>query len=296
MAEIVRIRHPLRQSRLFRVSTRKKLAGILGITVQDLQLLLRMEQPYSERQIVIERNGKIKTRDIQEPRGILRPVHERVATLLSRIEPPGFLFCPVKRRSYVSNAMQHLCGREIRTLDIQAYFPSTPKTRVFWFFHKIMECNTDVSIILARLLTVHDRLATGSTASPILSFYAFYDMWQCIAAHADAAGCILTVYMDDVTLSGDIVPDRLMWAVRQEIHKRGLVYHKEKRFQTGIAEITGVLLRDGKAMIPNRQYLKAFRLRADLRAATSSEEAGWINCRLTGLIAQRRQIEVPMKK
>jgi hypothetical protein len=51
-------------------------------------------------------------------RGDLRPIHIAVRKALSRIEPPDFLFCPVKRRSYVSNAAQHISAKEVRTLRL----------------------------------------------------------------------------------------------------------------------------------------------------------------------------------
>ena len=132
-----------------------------------------MERPYIQRTIDTGKNGKVKMRDVAEPRGALRPIHERVGALLYRIEPPDFLFCPVRSRSYVDNAKIHVSSAHVRTLDTKSYFPSTPQSRVYWFFSTIMECSMDVSVMLARLLTVDGHLATGSTVSPILSFYAF---------------------------------------------------------------------------------------------------------------------------
>lgn len=284
-------RYPLQASRLFRLTTRRSLAVLLGITERDLQAVLRMERPYSERQTEIERNGKIKIRDIQEPRGALRPIHDRMRTLLSRIEPPDFLFCPVKGRSYVSNATRHLGAQQVRTLDIKAYFPSTPTIRIYWFFNHVMECSNDVSIILARLLTVNGHLATGSTASPILSFFAFYDMWNNIAALTKEANCTLSVYMDDVTISGPSVSEGLIWQIKRQIHSRGLQYHKQKNYYNGVAEVTGVLLRDGKAMIPNRQHQKAHILRTKLRDGLAKEQETILVRRLAGLKSQRKQIE-----
>jgi hypothetical protein len=127
-------RHPLPQSRLYAVQSRAKLAEIFGLTRVTLDAALAAERPYNERSIEITRNGKTKVRVIQEPRGALRAIHITVRKMLSRIDPPDFLFCPVKRRSYVSNAARHIGAKEIRTLDIHAYFPSTPRHRVYWFF------------------------------------------------------------------------------------------------------------------------------------------------------------------
>ncbi len=121
-------RHPLDQSRLYSIHSRARFAALFGLTRHTLDELLTMDRPYSKRVLEEKRKGKVKLRPIQEPRGPLRPIHVVVRKALSRIQPPDFLFCPVKRRSYVSNAAQHVGAKEIRTLDIQTYFASTPES------------------------------------------------------------------------------------------------------------------------------------------------------------------------
>lgn len=284
-------RHPLNQSIFFRVKTRAKLASIFGIAVPDLRALGRLERPYNQWVMEEKKKGKVKLRPIQEPRGPLRPVHERVGSLLSKIEPPDFLFCPVKRRSYISNAAHHLGAKQVRTLDIKNFFPSTPEHRVFWFFQHVMECESDVAAILAQLLTVDGHLATGSAASPILAFFAFYDMWQNISALVTSARCTLSVYIDDIAISGDVVPDGLIWEIQKQIHSRGLKYHKERHFLGGTAEVTGVVLRNGKTLLPNRQHLKAYLARQALLEAKDPDSKAAIAQTLAGLRSQRKQIE-----
>jgi hypothetical protein len=279
--------HPLNQSALYHVTTRLKLAKQLALTPAELEQACR-HGGYSDREI-ITKNGK--RRRIQEPRGVLRKIHGRAALLLSRIEAPQFLYCPVKGRSYVTNAKRHAEGKEIRKLDIQSYFDSTPRRRVYWFFHSIMHCAPDVSAILARLLTVNDHLATGSPASPILSFYAFYDMWQNIANLSAQHGFVMTVYMDDITLSGETIPERYMWEIRKAIVNAGLRYHKERRFIGETAEVTGVVLRSGEMLLPNRQHRKAHALREQLRNVVDLEEKIKAERQLRGLLSQRHQVE-----
>jgi hypothetical protein len=55
-------------------------------------------------------------------------------------------------------------------------------------------------------------------------------------------GCLLTVYFDDVTLSGETVPGEFIWNVRQLIHRAGTCYHKEKHYVGRPVEITGVIV------------------------------------------------------
>lgn len=284
--------HTLDQSPLYKLRTRKKLADLLQITLLQLHQIVDFETVYREREIETKKsNGKIKVRLTQEPRGSLRTVHERMKRLLSRIEPPGFLFCPVKRRSYVDNAAAHAGASEIRTVDVKDYFTSTLRRRVFWFFNTVMQCEADVAAILAHLLTVNGHVATGSPVSPILCFYSFYDMWHEIAGLASANGCKVTVYMDDLTVSGAVVPEWLMWEIRQRIHCRGLRYHKERRFTGGFGEVTGVVLRDGKTILPNRQRKRAHEIAVQIRDVPDGKEREGLQRRLSGLRAQRRQVE-----
>lgn len=283
--------HPLNQSRFYAVRSRAKLAAFFGLTRETLNELLKADRPYSERSLSLTRNGKTKVRQIQEPRNGLRPVHKTVMQALSRIEPPDFLFCPVKRRSYVGNAARHVEAKEIRTLDISNYFASTPRHRVYWFFSSVMKCSPDVASILAKLLTVDGHLATGSTVSPILSFFAFYDMWHDINNISTAAGCTLSVYVDDLTISGEVVPERVVWEVRKRIDSCGLIYHKEKHFIGGSGEVTGAFIENGLLKLPNRQHKKAHETRMRLLEATDPDEIAQLESVQRGLSEQRKQIE-----
>lgn len=286
MAKIV-VRYSLDRSPFYKLTTRRKLAILLGMSERDLQTRYNDPNGYQRWD---QTDAKGKVRSIQCPRQALRRIHERVRDLLMRIEPPGFLFCPVKRRSYVANAAHHAGAQEFRTLDVKAYFPSTPSRRVYWFFHSVMGCSVDVAAILTKLLTVDEHLATGSPVSPVLAFYAFYDTWMAVAALATAAGCKLTVYVDDATVSGVAIPAGLMWAIRQRIYGSGLRYHKQRHFGGGCAQVTGVILRnDGSLALPHRQHQKAHVLRVARRQIVGDLAAD-LDRQLAGFLAQRTQI------
>ncbi len=282
-------RYPLDRSPLFRLSNRRKLAKLLGMTERELQVRYKDQDGYRRWD---QKDAKGKIRSIQCPRQALRRIHERVASLLMRIEPPEFLFCPVKRRSYIANAAQHAGVVEIRTLDIKSYFPSTPSRRVYWFFHSTMDCSSDVATMLARLLTVDEHLATGSPVSPVLAFYAFYDMWTAAALLVTAAGCKLTVYVDDATISGNSIPAGLLWAVRKIIYGSGLRYHKQRHFGGGSAQVTGVVLQsDGSLALPHRQHQKAHALRLVWRATKDQSKLETLDQKIAGLAAQKSQLK-----
>src|SRR3546814_1311618 len=102
-----------------------------------------------------------------------------------------------------------------------------------------MGCRADVAGILGDLCTFEGHLPTGSPLSPILAYYSYHDMWAEIAAFCTAKGYTLTVYVDDVTISGAKVPVADVWHVRRMIHRTGLRYHKLKHYVDRPAEITG---------------------------------------------------------
>lgn len=279
--------YPLDQSPLYRLRSRSRLAKLLRLTPGELEKLARGDNRYSEWD---QTNHKGKTRHIENPHHFLKKAQGRLAALLSKIEPPDFLFCPVKGRSYVTNAKHHVNGDVVVSLDIRAYYPSTSSRRVFWFFNSVLECERDIAGLLTALATWQARLPTGSPLSPILSFYAHVDMWQGIARLVREQECTLSVYIDDLSISGKNVPDRLLWNVKQQIHRCGLRYHKEKHYCGGAKEVTGVIIRDGELTLPNRQHLKIHQLRQSLQTETDQEERNTLLGKLRGCLAQANQI------
>ncbi|WP_375379615.1 reverse transcriptase domain-containing protein [Bradyrhizobium japonicum] len=115
-------------------------------------------------------------------------------------------------------------------------------SRVYWFFRTILKCEADVADTLTRLSTYRKRLPTGSPLSPFLAYFAYSDTWEKVASVARTHGLTLTVYVDDVTLSGRRVPRKIVWEIQKVIHASGLRYHKEKTYFDRAAEITGVIV------------------------------------------------------
>lgn len=250
--------YELARSPLHGMQSRSKLAGLLFVNKKELRRLSGDEHLYSHFNVKKE-NGSL--RPVDNPRRELKVVQRRIADLLCRVTPPDFLFCPVKRRSSIGNAQQHRDGRVVDSLDVKKYFPSTPSRRVYWFFHTVLGCSTDVAAVLKKIACCDDYLPTGSPLSPILAYYAHVDIWEKAARIARGHGCVITIYIDDVTISGAKVPMTLVWEIKQVIHGGGLRYHKEKRAVDRRSEVTGVVLRDGEMLVANRHRNKLRKLR-----------------------------------
>ena len=281
---------PLKESPLHKLGNHRRLAALLKTDVKSLSKLARLDAAgYSEWD---DTNSKGKVRHIESPKAHLKKAQARLSTLLNLISPPEFLSCPVKGRSYVTNAKHHVGAKQIVTLDISAYFQSTTWKRVYWFFNKRLCMPADTAWTLSSLATIDGRLPTGSPLSPILAYYAHEDMWLRVAKIAHDAGCKLTVYMDDITVSGDHVPDALIWQIKQEIHKTGLRLNnkKQRRFSDGEAVVTGVVVTRTGTRLPKHSYLK---LSAARKAAASERDATLktkLQNRVRGIESQHRQV------
>lgn len=276
----------LTSSPLYRLRSRSKLARLLRVSNAELRALAAGDSLYREFDIQKKGGG---SRHVENPSRPLKLVQARLARLLARITPPDYLYCPAKGRCYVTNAAQHAGNRVVRTLDIQKFFPSTSSKRVFWFFHKVLCCARDIAGLLTVLTTYQRHLPTGSPLSPIMSHFANMDLWEEISEYCRGRSLTFTVYVDDCTLSGDRISARDLWDIKQMIHRRGLVYHKEKAYFGGIAEVTGVIIRDGKLAAPNRQMLKLRQTTSRLQDAAPSDALA-LQQQVAGLKGQLRQI------
>ncbi len=116
-------------------------------------------------------------------------------------------------------------------------------------------------------------------------------MWSEIEQLVEGAGCKLSVYADDLTISGDVVPEKMVWEVKKTLFRHGHRYSREKeRSRRGRpVEVTGVILRKDGLAAPNRQHQRIHEIREQLRHATVEQAAG-LKRKLTGRLAQLGQI------
>jgi len=279
--------YPLDQSPLFKLRRKRRLAELLGISLPELRKLTKSDGLYRE---FSQKKADGGVRDIEAPARDLKVVQARLSRLLSRIAAPEYLYCPVKRRSYVTNAAKHRGQRVIRCLDVRKYFPSTSSRRVFWFFRQVLKCEDDVAATLTSLVTYRGHLPTGSPVSPILAYFAHLDVWEAISVICASHGYRLSVYVDDATISGAKLDPKVIWEIKERIHASGLRYHKEKRFIGRAAEVTGVIIDGDKLVVPHRQHRKLFQTRSALRSAEEADERRSLRARTAGLEAQFKQV------
>lgn len=286
---MAKAKYKLRDSAFFRVKTKKRLARILQISESRLKQLIKLEEGYHTFQKP-KKDGTM--RNISAPIPILKAVQSRIANLLRRVASPNYLFAPVEGRSYVDNAAHHIGARSFKLLDIEDFFPNCTFNKVLWFFRTKIECANDVAYALAKITTENGRLPQGSPCSPILAFFSYIDMWSEINNRVQADGCKLSVYADDLTLSGDTVHESVAWDVKVILNRHGHKYakQKERSRRDRTLEITGVILTPEGVTVPNRQRKKIAKLRSEITKTRSSPQKEKMEMQLRGRLAQMEQV------
>lgn len=282
--------HRLEDSSLYGLKSVHKLAALLFSSVDGLNALAKTETRYRCWEQPKKDGG---TRRIEAPHDNLKPVQKRLSDLLLRIQPPHYLMAPVKKRSYVDNAAAHKGSRAFCLLDIEDFFPSCTDKKVYWFFNKRLKCAPHVASLLKNLVTFNGHLPQGSPCSPIMAYFAYQDMWDEINAITEVASCKLTIYADDITISGQTIPMSSVWSIKQALHKHGHQYSrkKERHLINKPADVTGVIVSDTALLLPNRQHKKIARLSRQRDSAVNQNEKQLLSRQLRGRFAQARQIE-----
>lgn len=279
----------LRGTALYRVQSKKRLAELLLTSVDTLKRLGKSDDLY-KCWTAKKKNGG--TRDIEAPHPNLKTVQKRISYLLQRIKAPEYLMAPVKNRSYVTNAAIHIGSRSFRLLDIEDFFPSCTEKRVFWFFRECMKCSVDVSAILASVATREGRLPQGSPCSPILAFFSYINMWEEIAQITKSSRNKLSIYADDITVSGDKILEKDIWLIKQSLFKHGHRFSlkKERSLVDKKVKITGVIVSNDSLLLPNRQHQKLRVTKIEHSIASSPKQKLKLNQQLRGRLAQANQI------
>jgi retron-type reverse transcriptase len=277
--------YPLHQCGLYAVRSKARLARVLGRSSRFLVARAHRPELYKTWR---EEKASGGYREIEAPREDLKAIQRRIADLLQRVLAPSYLFSPVKGRSYIDNALEHRESTEIRLLDVVNYFGNCTDRAVYDFFKSDLKCAPDIAWILTGLSTRGGHLPQGSPCSPILSFYSCQKMWGEIASLCRKQGCKITVYVDDLTISGPMVPENLIWHVKKELHSQGHRHHprKERRHYNRPAEVTGIIVKQANAQVPHRHYKKLQDARLEARISVDDDARSKAVARAASLEAQ----------
>ncbi len=259
--------YQIQDSPLYKMQSKKKLAKLLFTSVSALKGMTDKSVPHYEYWEEEKSDGTM--RQLCRPHEGLDKAQSRIAYLLACIETPEYVHAPVPKRTYVTNAAAHKGSRAFCLMDIESFYPSCREEKVLAFFHHRMKCSIDVAVILARLCCDKGSLPQGSSSSPILSYWAYSEMWDEIYDVAINMGNVFTLYIDDLTVSGKIVSGKTIWKIQQQIYKHGLSIKAKKTlwFIDKPTKVTGVMIGPEGLRLPNRQHEKLAQANSDFSRA-----------------------------
>jgi hypothetical protein len=266
-------RYSLERSPLYRLRGKGKFEIVIGVQWDAVPKLLDVKH--------YRVWANEKGREIQAPHGWLDQVHRRIGELLARIELPDYVYSQ-KGRSYADNARAHRGDTPLVKTDISRFYPSVTRQAVFRLFLDDFECAVDVAHRLADVCCYKQaHLPTGSALSGRVAFFAKRHMFNEIADAAREIGNTMTVYVDDVTISGAAATKSLLGTVRQTIARHGLrtttkggkKNSKTKSYSKGAAKsVTGAVVVGSEVRLPNTRHLNIHRARKELQVAAPNAQ------------------------
>lgn len=248
------------QSPFYKLERKKDLFKLLFLTEKQVDLLLKYATDGTGRNFTVSSvESKGKNREVHIPKDLTHKVHNRIFLLLRRIKSPDYLHSGVKKRSHVTNALTH-SGSNLNqfSIDISKFYNSTSYKMIFHFFQDVMKCSKDVSYIIANIISFNGHLPTGSPVSQVVSFLVNMRMFDKLNRLAKHNNICMTVYVDDITFSGDKIPSEFVSSVKSIIDKKGYKTHKISLCKSAdddnsVREVTGVIIKsDGSVDVPNR--------------------------------------------
>jgi RNA-directed DNA polymerase len=295
--------YALNQCAIYKVGSKKRLAQILGVNVSDLIRLSKDDGNFEVFELAAEvcefTGATRKARWVQNPVPDLKAVLARIAKLLSRIQSPEYCHGATPGRSYRSNAQAHVNAQSVATFDLKEFFPSTSATQVFNFFRKDLQCAPDVAGLLTDLCTFKRALPTGAPSSPILAYWANRSLFDAVDRRGKMLELRLSVYVDDLTLSGHAIPRSLPAQVEGivESHGHKLSKHKTKVFGPDRPKhVTGVVIANGALRVPHSRFRKARAIRAAYDAETDERRRVQLAAKLCGLLGEAAFLDARYKK
>ncbi|WP_299840522.1 hypothetical protein [uncultured Paracoccus sp.] len=173
-------------------------------------------------------------------------------------------------RAQRDNSKAHLNSAEYLTLDLKQFYPSTTRAMIRESLIGQFGMAADVAGLIAHLATADDCACFGSPLTPVLASLVHRPMFDAIADLCIEYDLSYTVWVDDLTISGECIPGEFRSKIRQIISRYGLRSHK-LRYRTGnrVVFITGVGVVGSVLVVPRSLEKRSKELWDELKACES---------------------------
>ena len=232
-------------------------------------------------------------REIQAPIHWMAQAHQKLGNLLQRIQVSDYVYSK-KGRSYVDNARVHAGRKPLIKTDVSKFYPSVTHAMVRRMFEKEFQCASDVAKRLADICCYkQEHLPTGSPISGRVAYFAAKSMFDEIQKAAQASGCKLSIYVDDITISGNGATKRLLAEVRGIIRRHGFKSKDSKSITfaaSAVKPVTGAIVTANGLRLPNVRHKKLRETKLALQAAKNEDDRKTLMSKLRGREVEAKQL------
>lgn len=284
-------RYGLERSPFSQKPTQKKLAELLGMSRDEL----RRNANYRE-QCIVRRTEDIngKVRQLAYPVGPLRIIHEKLKYHLNKVKQPDYLFSPRKGVGQRDNAEHHSGHNQYLSLDLKQFYPSTTHSMVKSWLRDELGMYEDVAGLFAILATVDGVVSFGSPLTPVLVSLVHRNMFDEIATECEKRGLAYSVWVDDLTISGDFVEAEFLKSTREIVARRGMQSHKiTYRSGNRPVFITGIGVVGRHLVAPQKLHRRIKELWCQFYDAKTDEERESVTQQLLAQMGTLRHIAGP---
>lgn len=230
------------------------LAMLLGIQANTFASIIANTESFYYNFEIPKRSGG--TRTISAPYPVLLNAQKWIYdNILNKIEVHDNAKGFIKNTSIADNARVHLDRNFILKMDIENFFPSIKMNRIMSIFRNL-GYTKKISYYLSSICCLHGVLPQGAVTSPCLSNIIAKRMDARITGLSTRFSLNYTRYADDFTLSGDILPPKIIDYIEDVVNQEGFLINKKKTSLIGKGKqkiITGISISSGELKIPREK-------------------------------------------
>ena len=222
--------YPIKNSLLYKLSSKKELAELLGCSTNFISKFIPDRKNYHISEKPKASGG---TRPIENPGRALKRMNRTLLQQLRTAEVPNYVKAGVPGRSTRDVAEMHRDNDYMVCMDIKSFYQRTSKKFIRSMFINTFEILPNLADFLARFITIPrdttrpDRathhLPTGAPISQLAAFCTYRKTFDDINNEANKLGIIFSLYVDDMTFSSKKpIPDAFISLIIKRLKSVGL--------------------------------------------------------------------------
>ncbi|SFP69511.1 reverse transcriptase family protein [Salibacterium halotolerans] len=240
---------------LYKLQKRKRLGKILHVQEEKFRRIEEwaLVHPFNKKQ------GE-KTRRLFNTEKEYKVLLRRLNRMFLQLNIPEYVYAGIPNLDFLSNANSHFTNSYLQSVDIKSFFPNTHESYVYGLFLHKFKMSKDVAKILTTLTTYTEdigsfnrHLPQGFPTSTILSFLAYFDMFNGISKLSKERNIHFSLFVDDMTFSSqERIPKSFLNQVQRIVNSYGLQLHPDKfslYYPSDPKPVTGVVYKPNENIL-----------------------------------------------